>query len=152
MIDLGPGHTSLAIREAGPEDATTIAALVRELAAAWGDTSPVTAAYVEDYVAAPGTGVLLAERARQVVGLISYSIRPNLYHAGPSAIIEELIVGDGHRDQGVGGRLVQQLLDHLAGLGCIEVAVSTLPGNEGAQRFYRTHGLVDEAVLLEKHF
>ncbi|MGD8397454.1 MAG: GNAT family N-acetyltransferase [Anaerolineae bacterium] len=152
MTDLAQGHTSIVIREAGVGDEAAIVALVRELAAAWGDTSTVTGAYVAAYVAASGTGVLVAERAHQVVGLVSYSIRPNLYHGGPSAIIEELIVSAGYRGQGVGGRLVQRLLDQLAGLGCIEVAVSTLPGNEGAQRFYRAHGLVDEAILLEKHF
>jgi len=25
------------------------------------------------------------------------------------------------------------------------------PGNEGAQRFYRSHGLADETAFLEKH-
>jgi ribosomal protein S18 acetylase RimI-like enzyme len=37
-------------------------------------------------------------------------------------------------------------------MGCAEVSVSTLSDNEDAQRFYRSHGLVDEAVFLEKHF
>jgi ribosomal protein S18 acetylase RimI-like enzyme len=27
-----------------------------------------------------------------------------------------------------------------------------LPDNQGAIRFYRSHGLVDEAIHLEKHF
>jgi len=27
-----------------------------------------------------------------------------------------------------------------------------MPDNAGALRFYRTYGLVDEAVFLEKHF
>lgn len=29
--------------------------------------------------------------------------------------------------------------------------MSTMPGNKRAIRFYRRHGLVDQAVLLEKH-
>jgi ribosomal protein S18 acetylase RimI-like enzyme len=152
MTDLASRHTSITIRAAGPDDAAAIVALVRELAAAFDEASPLTRAYVEEYLAAPGAAVLLAETTHQAIGLVSYTIRPNLYHAGPAAIIEELIISGGHRDQGVGDRLVRQLLDHLADLGCTEVSVSTLPDNEGARRFYRAHGLVDEAVLLEKHF
>ncbi len=33
-----------------------------------------------------------------------------------------------------------------------EVSVTTMPDNQGAIRFYKRHGLVDEAVFLEKHF
>jgi len=36
--------------------------------------------------------------------------------------------------------------------GCIEVAVSTVFGNDRAAALYRKHGLVDEALQLEKHF
>lgn len=139
------------VAEAGPGDEAAIAALIQELAAASGDTSPVTEDYVREYLATPGSHILLARLEGQTVGLLSYLVRPNLYHAGPSALIEELVVSGAERGQGVGSALLRHLLAHLEATGCTEVSVTTLPDNEGAQRFYRAHGLVDEAVFLEKH-
>jgi ribosomal protein S18 acetylase RimI-like enzyme len=139
------------IREAGPGDEAAITALIQELAGTYGETSPLTEAYAQDYLATPGCHVLLAERSGRIAGLLSYSLRPNLYHAGPTALIEELVVAAEGRGVGVGGALLEHLLAHLAAGDCAEVSVSTLPDNEGAQRFYRAHGLVDEAVLLERH-
>lgn len=144
--------TDIRIREAIPGDEAAIVALIQELAAAGGDTSPVTPDYVGGYLATPGSHALLAERADRIAGLLSYSVRPNLYHAGPSAVVEELVVAETERGRGVGSALLGHLLAHLEASGCTEVGISTLPDNEGAQRLYRAHGLVDEAVLLEKHF
>ncbi|MBN1660715.1 MAG: GNAT family N-acetyltransferase [Anaerolineae bacterium] len=140
------------VREAIPEDAAAVVRLIRELAAAEGETTPINEPYAVSYLNTPGNGVLLAELDGEPVGLISYSVRPNLYHAGYSASIDELVVVSGTRDQGVGGVLIEHLLAHLEARGCVEVSVTTMPGNEGAQRFYRAHGLVDEAVFLERHF
>jgi len=39
----------------------------------------------------------------------------------------------------------------MESLGCAEVSVSTMPDNVDALQFYKAHGLVDEAILLEKH-
>jgi ribosomal protein S18 acetylase RimI-like enzyme len=47
---------------------------------------------------------------------------------------------------------MSELLERMAALGCVEVSVSALTENVGARRFYRAHGLTDDAVLLEKHF
>ncbi|HSJ57102.1 MAG TPA: GNAT family N-acetyltransferase [Anaerolineae bacterium] len=145
-------HSRVVVREASPEDAAAVVRLIRELAAADGETTPITETYAMGFLDAPGNGVLLAEIGDEAVGLISYSVRPNLYHAGYSASIDELVVSSGYRDRGVGGVLIDHLLHHLKALGCVEVSVTTMPGNEGAQRFYRAHGLVDEALFLEKHF
>jgi ribosomal protein S18 acetylase RimI-like enzyme len=139
------------VREAGPGDEPAIVDLIQELAAASGEVSPITEDYVREYLATPASHVLLARQARRIAGLLSYSVRPNLYHAGPSALIEEMVVARSQRGQGVGSALLRHLLVHLEATGCTEVSVSTLPDNEGAQRLYRAHGLVDEAVFLEKH-
>jgi ribosomal protein S18 acetylase RimI-like enzyme len=44
------------------------------------------------------------------------------------------------------------LFRRLARLDCVVASVAVMPDNEGALRFYREHGLADEAVFLEKHF
>ena len=146
------GTMSIEIRQAQPGDGPAIAEMINELAAASGDASPVTATYAEEYLRVARSQVLLAEEAGQPVGMLTYSVRPNLYHAGPSALIEELVVRAGQRGRGIGSALVVELLAELVQLGCTEVSVTAMPDNEAAQRFYRRHGFVDEAVFLERHF
>jgi ribosomal protein S18 acetylase RimI-like enzyme len=139
------------LRDATPDDAPPIAELIQDLAQATGETSPITPAYITKYLAFPGCHILLAEEHGNIVGLLSYSIRPNLYHSGDTALIEELIVRSAWRGQGVGGALLVELLARVKETGCVEVSVTTLADNQGAIRFYRAHGLVDEALYLEKH-
>jgi ribosomal protein S18 acetylase RimI-like enzyme len=126
------------VREAGPGDEAAVAALIQELAAESGETSPVTEDYAGEYLATPGSHVLLARGAARIVGLLSYSVRPNLYHAGPAACIEELVVTGPERGRGVGSALLRHLLAHLEATGCVEVSVTALPDNEGAQRLWWT--------------
>jgi len=142
---------SLQIRRGGPDDAGAIVRLIRELATAYGEESPVTEAYTREYLSSPGSYVLLADREGQSIGLLSYTIRPSLYHAGSTALIEELVVQASERGRGVGSALLSGLLSELDHSGVVEVSVSTMPDNQRAKRFYQDHGLVDEAVFLEKH-
>jgi ribosomal protein S18 acetylase RimI-like enzyme len=139
-------------REAGLGDEPAIVRLIREFAEDNGDTSPLTEEFVAEYLASPGSHILLAETNGQAIGLLSYSIQPDLYHAGPAAYIAELYVHGPYRGHGVGGALLIDLFRRLARLGCVVASVAVMPDNEGALRFYQAHGLVDEAVLLEKHF
>lgn len=143
---------SLSFRDAFPTDAPAIAGLVSSLAQSIGETSPVTPEYVETYLAFPGCSILLAENAGKIAGLLSYSVRPNLYHNGETAIIDELVVLENWRGQGIGSALLDTLLARLEVRGCVEVSVTTMSDNIGAVHFYRAHGLVDEAIYLEKHF
>jgi hypothetical protein len=142
----------IAIREAGLKDSTAIVQLIAELAATGGEHSPLMEAYVEKYLSFPASKVLLAEARGQVVGLLSYSIRPDLYHAGNSCLIEELIVHETFRGQGVGSALMTELFTRLADEDCVEVSVTTMADNTPAIQFYRSQGLTDDAVYLEKHF
>ncbi len=140
------------VRDAQPDDAPYVVRLIRELAAADGDQSPITDDYAVCYLRAAGCGVLLAEADGQIAGLLSYSIRPDLYHGANSGLIETLIVSEPYRGCGIGSTLLSVLLGRLESIGCAEVSVTTMPDNEGALRFYRSHGLTEEAVYLEKHF
>jgi ribosomal protein S18 acetylase RimI-like enzyme len=137
------------IRSARIEDAEAIVRLISEMAGMDGDSSPTDEEYVAYYISCPHSYALLAEEEGQVIGLLSYSIRPNLYHAGDGCLIEQLIVQEGARGRGVGGALVEELFQRLAAL---EVFVSAMPDNRRAISFYKSHGLTEEAVLLEKPF
>jgi ribosomal protein S18 acetylase RimI-like enzyme len=142
----------ITIRDARPADAPGIVALIRESAAEDKEITPVTEAYVAEYLSSPGSGILIADSQGQAAGLLSYSTRPGLFHAAPSCLIELLLVRADRRGRGAGSALLQAQLARAAEQGCAEVSVSTMPDNAGALRFYRRHGLTEEAVFLEKHF
>ncbi len=94
----------------------------------------------------------MAELDGQLVGTLSYFMRPGLFHGGRWGYIDELIVTARRPGQGVGDALVAEALRRFEAAGCREAAVSTVFGNDRAAALYRKHGLVDEALQLEKHF
>lgn len=144
--------TNITVREAGPGDAAAVVSLIREMAREDGAGTPVPEAYAEASFRHPGSGVRLAETDGRCVGLLSHSLRPNLYHAAPARPIEVLYVRGESRNLGAGGALMENVLAKAGRLGCAEISVSAMPDNAGAVRFYRNHGLTEEAALLERHF
>ena len=98
----------------------------------------------------PGYAIFVAQdENNQVIGLLSASQRWTLWHAGPCALIEELVVGHEARRQGTGRTLIQAALEWARAQGCSEVEVSTDQDNADAQAFYRRLGFESEALLLE---
>ena len=141
----------IAIRSAQPEDATEIVKLISEHASAAGESTTLTSEYVGEYLCSPSSRILLAVTEGRIAGLLSWSLRPDLYHAGNTCLIQELIVTEQARDQGIGGALMAGLFARLMDCNCVEVSVAVMPDNLRTQKFYRSHGLSDEALLLEKH-
>jgi ribosomal protein S18 acetylase RimI-like enzyme len=137
---------------ATPADADAVVGLVRELARESGGTSDVDVAYVRQYLAFPGRVVLLAGTGSERVGLLAYSLNPNLYHAADGCLIEDLYVRPAWRGKGVGRGLVLHVMAEAPRRGWAEVSVSTGKDNQVALALYRGQGLVEEYVLLEKHF
>ena len=146
--DMENPSTSFTVRPAFPSDAAQIVHLIHQM----GPDSDLIEEYVLHYLTGTDRGILLAQRGEQVVGLLSYSVRADLYHAGNSVLIEELVVEQGCRGDGIGGSLMNVLLERLPGLDCKELCLAVMPENEGAVRFYKRHGLVEEALFLERHF
>jgi GNAT superfamily N-acetyltransferase len=142
----------IAIIRGTEADADTIGCLIRELAESSGSKSEVDAAYVTRYLGFPGRTVLLAEAAGERVGLLAFSLNPNLYHAADGCLIEDLFVRPAWRGRGVGRALMARVMAEAARQGWAEVSVSTDRDNRAALSLYRGMGLVEEYVLLEKHF
>jgi len=140
------------IQPASAADTDSVVRLVKELAQNENEPCDLTPAFVLEYLAFPGSNILLAWDGGQVVGLLSYNVRPGLYHAGSSCLIEELVVQSSARSRGVGGLLIEEVLRRTEALGCKEVSVSTMSDNTGAIRFYTRHGFEEGAVYLERHF
>lgn len=139
------------IRSVAEGDEPAVVRLVKELGAGSGDDSPVHVGFVREYTAYPGCGILVAEDDGVVVGLLAYSLRPSLYHAAMSCLIEILVVAESARSQGAGRGLMVEILKRAEIEKWAEVSVSVLPDNQRALWFYKLLGLTDEAVFLEKH-
>ncbi len=151
---MSPGCTTpdATIRNARPADAPVIVALIRELARIEDVESGATPEFVAEYQARGDSGILVAELSGKVVGMLSWFVRPGLFHGGRWGYIDELIVTAAAQGRGVGDTLMRAAMDLFEETGCVEVAVSTVFGNDRAAALYRKHGLVDESLQLEKHF
>jgi len=148
-----PSHgETIAIRDARPDEAERVAELIRELAGTEDVESAVTAEQVLAYQRYGDSGILVAELEGHVVGALSYFVRPGLFHGGRWGYIDELIVTGPAQGRGVGDALVAEAMRRFEAADCREAAVSTVFGNDRAAALYRKHGLVDEALQLEKHF
>ncbi len=98
----------------------------------------------------PQYAIFVAEDERgQIVGLLTASARWTLWHVGPCAIVEELVVDEAARGQGAGRALIQAAIEWAKAQACSEVEVSTGMDNTAAQAFYRRLGFESEALLLE---
>jgi ribosomal protein S18 acetylase RimI-like enzyme len=142
---------AVTIRHAGPGDEPAVVELVQELAVALDHPSATDEHYVRHYMASAGTDVLLAVDDQNVVGLLSYSVRPGLFHAGDSAVIETLVVLEGRRSEGIGKSLLRAGMRLMAEVGCVEISVTAEADNELAQRLFCDVGLTEASVYLEKH-
>lgn len=139
------------VHRAGPADAAEVVDLIGLLAGENKEQTTLTRDYVLSFLDFPGNGILLAWVEAQCVGLLSFSLRPCLYHAAPSLVIEDLVVRPEHRGQGYGRLLVAEAIRIARTAGCGEVSVSTGLDNRKAQALYRHMGLLDESLLLEMH-
>jgi len=143
---------NITIRDAKTSDKSIITRLIKELAAIEGDPSAIEDDYVGQYLSNPNVGILLAESDNHVIGLLSYAIRPNLYHAGIACLIDELIVSKKMRGKQAGTALIEELLQRLHTMKCKEISVAVMPHNLEAKDFYGKHGFNSEIALLERHF
>jgi ribosomal protein S18 acetylase RimI-like enzyme len=139
------------VRRATKDDAPAAVGLMRQLAEhAHGEVD----AGIEDRFGVmlnlPQYALFVAEDdAGRVVGLLTVSRRWTLWHKGPCALIEELVVDRDARGQGVGRTLIQTAIEWAAAEGCSEIEVSTDEDNADAQAFYRRLGFDSVALLLE---
>ena len=86
----------------------------------------------------------------RVVGFCSLSIKNNLWLEGNLGHVDELIVDESVRGQGIG----KHLLDHITGLarerGCKRLELDSAFHRMGAHRFYEEHGFENRAYLFSK--
>jgi len=138
------------IRRATPEDEAAVAGLMEQLGAAvHGGVAARLKARFAQMLTLDRHALWVAEEEGQVLGLVTASVRPTLYHSGPSVLIDELVVDASARGQGVGRALIAGVVIWASEQGASEVEVSTAMDNQAAQAFYQQCGFKAQAVLLE---
>lgn len=130
-----------AIRRAGPEDAGTILRLVSQLG--YPVESEQGQAACEAVLRDPHMVILLVEAEERALGMVSLNIRPQIHHAGPVATIDELVVDEICRGQGVGTALLREAITLCRAQSCQVMDVASAHHRLRARDFYLKRGFED---------
>lgn len=129
------------VRRADPGDAEVIARLLHDFNTEFDTETPgpaVLAERLRGLLAEPSTfAVLGGEPAR---GLALVTLRPNVWHAGPVALLDEMYVLPALRGQGLGGAIMERLLAECRAMGVSAIEINVDEADVDAQRFYVHHG------------
>jgi len=141
------------IRAAANSDASQIYQLMTQLQQFAGVEVVEEAAFTRQFkqaLADPRFRAFVAEESGTIKGVITVWLRESLFHGEPVALIDELIIDESSRGQGIGSQLIDHVVTYCAGLGCEEVEVSTEADNLAARDFYARRGFVEQGVILER--
>ncbi len=128
----------LTVQRAGEEDAASIRGLLAELG--YPLEPELAAAALHAVLVDPAHVVLLAVDGDRAVGYVNVNFRLQLHHAGEVATIDELIVSAACRGEGVGTRLVEEVVEIARRRGTDVVEVSSNVRRDAAHRFYERLG------------
>jgi ribosomal protein S18 acetylase RimI-like enzyme len=142
-----------AVREAVPEDAEALHALIGDLADALGDRNPqfgAMRAQLEKLLEEPGARVLVVEGAEDIVGAASLWIKPDLAHGDVVIEVPMLVVSTNARRRGVGKLLVNEIQRLAAEENAALIELIATKENDVARAFYKSLGFIEtEHIALE---
>jgi ribosomal protein S18 acetylase RimI-like enzyme len=102
---------------------------------------PPTTAELGDVVASPATDLFIAiDDTGTVIGMAT--LATFRIPTGLRAWIEDVVVDEAGRGQGVGEALTQAMVDRARELGCRTVDLTSRPSREAANRLYQRAGFV----------
>jgi GNAT superfamily N-acetyltransferase len=139
------GRRGPAVRAARSEDAGALRDLYVELADST-DALPaevgVTAGLLTQIAGQTDRQLLVAVvDGGRVAGTLDLLIVPNVTHGGrPWAIVENVVVAEAHRRQGVGRALMQSAMQSARQAGCYKVQLTSAKHRGEAHEFYRSLG------------
>ena len=129
------------IRAAQQPDAAQIAKLLGQLG--YAATAEQVVARMARMAAEPGQHVLVAEVDGKVVGLTTLHIRHVISYDAPFARIASVVVDDGVRSQGIGGRLIDAVEAIARQAGCERIEVTSGAHRTRAHEFYLRRGYAE---------
>ena len=128
----------LTVRRARNDDAASIRSLLGELGYSL-EPERATAA-VRALLADPAHVVLLATDDDRAVGYVNANFRLQLHHTAEVATIDELVVSAACRGEGIGARLVEEVVEIARDRRADVVELSSHVTREAAHRFYERLG------------
>jgi GNAT superfamily N-acetyltransferase len=135
------------VRLAEEEDAAGLCRLYVELAGGRADALPasveVTARVLAEIAQRPDRWLLVAELVDgEVVGTVDLMLVPKLTHdARPWAIVENVVVAEANRRQGVGQALMQEAMRRARSANCYKLQLVSGKERGPAHEFYRALGM-----------
>jgi len=148
------------IRAATEEDIPRILELYRELAITTSEAERGLAPSQDDYQRVfaeistmPGHELLVAEEKGEVVGSVVLLIVSNLSHGAlPWALVENLVVDQRYRRQGLGRLLMEYAIARSKKAGCYKLVLNSNKERREAHRFYSSLGFKASAHGFRFYF
>lgn len=110
---------------------------------------PLDAAALAAVVASPAVTVLLARSDDQITGSLTLVMFP--IPTGLRAWIEDVVVDDAARGQGIGAVLTQEALRLARAAGVRSVDLTTRPSRQAAGRLYERAGFAQRETRLYRY-
>ena len=147
-----------------PVDGALVPGLVASLDGLWAHDSrrfdpvvardwPATdgAGYVEAVAGDPDAVLLALRIGGEVHGhLVGRFARADSFRRVPIAVLESMQVSTERRGTGSGSALVAAFVEWARGRGAHSLSVTATAANDGARRFYATHGFTEQSVTYRR--
>jgi GNAT superfamily N-acetyltransferase len=133
----------LTLREATESDLPAILSLYAQLGQDDGSVLPLDQAQeiLARFASYPDYHLHLALFEGTIIGVFALLIMDNLGHLGAkSAVLEDVVVAEGVRGQGVGKRMMEYANELCRQKGCYKMTFSSNMNRDPAHRFYESLG------------
>ena len=145
---------SIIIRDGVREDVPTMFELIKELAlyekAPEQVTNTIEQMYLDGFGENPIFGSIVSEVDGQIVGMALYYYRYSTWK-GKRLYLEDLIVSEIKRGQGLGEKLLEATIEKARQSNCTGLMWQVLDWNEPAINFYKKFGARFESEWLNVH-
>ncbi len=131
---------SVEIREAHPDDAAAIGALLAELG--YPAEADSVRSRLERLAAEPAVTIVLASVGGEIAGLAGLRVENLVEHEEPAGRLIALVVSERHRRHGIGSELVRSIAAEARRRGCFRVVLTSADARAEAHAFYRRVGFV----------
>lgn len=128
------------IINARPEHFPQIYSLICELEEAPLDRTKLEAVYLQN-LADPNIHYRVALENGEVVGFASVHVQHLLHHGGKIAELQEIVVAESRRGQGLGNLLFSEAEKTARAAGCLQLEVCCNRKRTDSHRFYERQGM-----------
>jgi len=130
-----------ATRRATPHDAARLAELLHAFNTEFDTETPRVEVLAERLrTLLGGTSTFAVLGGDPAVGLALVTLRPNVWSAGPVALLDEMYVEPARRGGGVGGAVLRHMVEICRELGVAAIEINVDESDAAAMRFYERHG------------